>query len=454
MKDPFFTLYIVSKNYARFLDQSIRSVLNQTFSNWELFLIDNNSDDNSFEIMNRYEGLGNIKSYKTDDWTIGRIANFVIGKSKGQFVMRLDADDFLDLRALEIFSIELRNNSNLSMIYPDYFLVDDDGNILSMERRESQPAHDSYKSIPPNGACTIWRISMLKDIGGYDEDLQAQDGLDIWIKAVSKFTGSFYYNLNLPLFYYRRHGSNLTSSPKKIINARQKIKRKNREFNKSKVLGVIPCRSRLDFVPDVWSIELPNGKNLLEQSVCDLLDSDYVTGILVTGDTLGIQSYANELSRKYKTKKINFLLRNNLADVSSPDLFKTLTSVADKVNYGDVDIFLLRFPQAPLVGSNLVDELIDTLQFENSDSACLVSKIHGTILKRGRFGVDLLSTPNNVNSFYDSYFKHTNSLFALRRHNLELNSLWGRSTSYIEGPDYADLIIDCNIALDIARKTL
>lgn len=101
---------------------------------------------------------------------------------------------------------------------------------------------------------------MLKEIGGYDEDLQAQDGLDVWIKAVSNFTESFYYNLNLPLFYYRRHGSNLTSSPKKIINARQKIKRKNRENNKSKVLGVIPCRSRLDFVPDVWSIELSNEK--------------------------------------------------------------------------------------------------------------------------------------------------------------------------------------------------
>ena len=80
MKSPFITIYIVSKNYAKFLDQSIRSVLNQTFSSWELLLIDNNSSDNSMEIMHRYKGLGDIQCHKTFDWTIGQIANFVIKK--------------------------------------------------------------------------------------------------------------------------------------------------------------------------------------------------------------------------------------------------------------------------------------------------------------------------------------------------------------------------------------
>ena len=57
---------------------------------------------------------------------------------------------------------------------------------------------------PPNGAGTLMRMSILKDLGGYREDLGAQDGLDIWTRIENKFAVK---NVNLPLFYYRRHDS-------------------------------------------------------------------------------------------------------------------------------------------------------------------------------------------------------------------------------------------------------
>ena len=49
------TIYVTSHNYSRFLKESIESVLNQTYKNWELFLIDDGSSDDSFEIMKSYE---------------------------------------------------------------------------------------------------------------------------------------------------------------------------------------------------------------------------------------------------------------------------------------------------------------------------------------------------------------------------------------------------------------
>ena len=59
---PLVTIYIVSKNYGRFLNQSIKSVLDQTYKNWELFVVDDNSDDETTKIMNKYKNYkDNIK---------------------------------------------------------------------------------------------------------------------------------------------------------------------------------------------------------------------------------------------------------------------------------------------------------------------------------------------------------------------------------------------------------
>jgi glycosyltransferase involved in cell wall biosynthesis len=450
--NPLFTLYIISQNYGKFVDQAIQSVVEQSFADWELFLIDNGSNDNSYEIMNRYTPYSNIECLQVDDLSIAKIANLVISKARGKYIMRLDADDFLDSRALEIFLIELKKNSTLDMIFPDYFLVNEDGNILSLEIRESLPSIDSYKSIPPNGACSVWKLDTLKQIGGYDERLSAQDGLDVWIRANENLENFAFLNLNLPLFYYRRHGQNLTTRHSRIFSARQSIKRRHRSSDSKGVLALIPCRSRFDFVSNSWSLSIDGSSTLLEQSIRELSQSEYVNEIVVAGDSLEIQNETETLAKRYSKVPISFFYRNNIVDIKSRDLFNFLKTIQqDYEVFSKFEVFVIKFPLAPFVTADLIDEVVDTMQFEGTDSSCLVTKISGAVLKRGRFGVDLLSLPSNVNSFYESYFRHSNSLFALRADNLLKNSLWGSSTSYIEGLELSDFVIDSEVKLRIAK---
>jgi glycosyltransferase involved in cell wall biosynthesis len=454
VKDPLFTIYVVSKNYASFLSQAIMSVINQTVSNWELFLIDNDSSDNSYEIMLQYNKSSEITCIRTENLTIAQIANYIIPKARGKFIMRLDADDFLDFRALEIFNIEFRKNPKLMMIYPDYFLVNEDGRIVSLEHRGLTSSSDNYKSIPPNGACTVWRLDTLKKIGGYDESLSAQDGLDVWFKALSLEPKLEFMNLSLPLFYYRQHRDNLTSKSHRIITARQSIKRRYRELKSDRIVGVVPCRSNFDFLPNTWALEASKGMSLLEKTIFELSKSSHVTDILIAGDTDDIQAATKDLSLRFSSKEIHFFRRDEPTDLTSPNLLNMLDAVYRRKEFENTGIFLIKFPQAPLIDSKLIDELIDTMQFESSDSSCVVSKVQGAVLKRGIFGVDLLSIPSNVNHFYDSYFRHTNSLFALNATNLHLNSLWGRSTSYIECDELMDLIADSKVKLSIIQALL
>lgn len=455
MKSPVFTIYIISKNYGIFLDQAIQSVIGQSFEEWELYLIDNNSSDNSYEIMSRYSIHSKIVSMRVNDFSIAEIANLVIGKAQGKYLMRLDADDFLDLRALEIFLIELKRDHSLDMVFPDYFLVNEDGKILSLEIRESIPSLDSYKSSPPNGACSVWKLETLKKIGGYDETFTAQDGLDVWIKAIEIIEDFSFLNLNLPLFYYRRHGQNLTTKQSRILKARQSIKRRHRKIKDGRVLALIPCRSRFDFLPNSWSLSINEERTLLEESIMQINMSSYVDEIVVAGDNFQIKDLTESIAGRYPDIPIHFYHRTSLMDIQSRDLFQFLKTLQEeKTSLTKSDIFVVKFPLAPFVTVDLLDEVLDTMEFEGTDSSCLVTKVNGAILKRGRFGVDLLSLPSNTNLFYESYFRHSNSVFALRASNLKKNSIWGSSISYIEGPELSDFVIDSETKLRIARSIL
>ena len=70
-------VYITSHNYSIFLKESIESVLKQTYKNWELFLIDDGSSDNSFDIMNSYKNQ-KIKVFRNLKQKLRSCANYVL----------------------------------------------------------------------------------------------------------------------------------------------------------------------------------------------------------------------------------------------------------------------------------------------------------------------------------------------------------------------------------------
>ena len=95
--------------------------------------------------------------------------------------MRLDADDWLDVNAIEIMYSKLEKNKKIELLFADYYEVNQTGKILHTIRR-----HD-FKSVklfdqPAHGACTLFRTKTLILNGGYDENFTAQDGVDIWLR--------------------------------------------------------------------------------------------------------------------------------------------------------------------------------------------------------------------------------------------------------------------------------
>ena len=220
---PLISVYIVNFNYQKYLKQSILSVLSQTYKNFELIIIDDGSNDNSKKIIDEFKHPKIIKKIYNKNIGLNRSNNIALKNANGSYIIRLDADDYFKKNALKTFVDHIKRNIKSSLIYPDYYIVDEYGIKLSRVKREHFVKKVKMLDLPAHGACTMFKTSVLKKIGGYDESFSCQDGYDIWLKIINNYQIS---NINNPLFFYRQHSLSLTKNEHKILTTRAKIKEK------------------------------------------------------------------------------------------------------------------------------------------------------------------------------------------------------------------------------------
>ena len=92
-KKPLISIIMNCYNGEEFLKHAIKSVLSQTYKNWELIFWDNQSTDNSFKILKKYKDKRIKYFYAKKYTTLYEARNLAIKKSKGEFIAFLDVDD-------------------------------------------------------------------------------------------------------------------------------------------------------------------------------------------------------------------------------------------------------------------------------------------------------------------------------------------------------------------------
>tara|TARA_B100001057_G_scaffold499059_1_gene608212 strand:- start:2587 stop:3591 length:1005 start_codon:yes stop_codon:yes gene_type:complete len=292
------TIYITNYNYAKYIKKSLISCLNQSFKELEIIVIDDGSTDNSKSIINKFsknsrlitaifqKNLGFIKS-----------CNKALYAAKGKYILRLDADDWLHPNAIEIMYNYLERNKKAEFVFPDYYEVDQKGKIISHIKR-----HD-FKSVklldqPAHGACALFKVSTLKLNGGYDEKFTCQDGVDIWLRFQKKYK---LHNINLPLFYYRKHPSSLTTNSQKILKNRTKIFFKNNsDKNYPLTIGFIPIRGS-QYDANSPEFKKLGNKRLIDLTINNLLKSKFIKHIIISSPDNKILNY---IKKKRNSKLI------------------------------------------------------------------------------------------------------------------------------------------------------
>ena len=445
------TIYIPSKNQGKYLKDAIESVFDQTDENWQLILIDDSSNDNSHEIMKAYSFDSRVRILQTNGVGLPAVANLAIANCKTDYLMRLDGDDLLNPYALTLLLDELKRRPSVDLITSDYYLVNADNVILQHCMRADLKSWDNYTLNPPNGAVTLWRTEYLRAIGGYREDLGAQDGMDVWTRSRKDIQ---LLHVNMPLFRYRRHENNLTLSRGLISTSRRQIIRDEvaEAISSRKIIAVVPCRQNFDFAKDLWSIQL-HGLKLLDHSIRTLLRVREINQIIIAGDSSDIKkhlisSYPNE-------NRISFWERSTLGTRDVAPISNLLLDIFQRYDPDLDSIGILKYPHAPYVSASTIGELIHSLVYQNADSSCLVREIEGTVLKRNRYGLEMVREPGQMRHNLESIFEYSRTAMSFEACNLKLNDVWGKSISYVSADAAENLVIQSETALvEATKKTI
>ena len=286
------TVYVTNFNYANYIEQSIESVLAQTYKNFELIIIDDGSTDNSKEIINRYIEETNIRVIFQENKGLIVSNNIAVRAAQGKYVMRLDADDYLDKNALLVLVNAIEKSDDIALIFPDYYYVNADGQVTGQERRHDFKSQVTLLDQPAHGACTLIRRDCLLEVGGYSSEFTCQDGWDLWLKLTENYSVE---NVNLPLFYYRKHDTNLTNDTDRLLETRAEIykshaKRTNRP--NLKVIAILPTRGPT-IEPDSQILNKLGDKNLIDWTIDSALNSTMISELIVTTPDQAVISYLN-----------------------------------------------------------------------------------------------------------------------------------------------------------------
>ena len=198
---PKVTVYICNKDYGRWVDQAIMSVIGQTFQDYELIVVDDGSTDNSLFKISQFQNSPKFRMLTPHKTPIGlaSASNRCLEYARGEYIIRLDADDMLYNHAIRDMVTYLDENPLTAIVYPDFRYMSETG--------EPRQKDDGEKYNHPS--CAMIRRSCWNEVK-YKEGLRHMDGLDFF-QRFSKYFGIGY--LKKECFLYRDHENSLSRDP-------------------------------------------------------------------------------------------------------------------------------------------------------------------------------------------------------------------------------------------------
>jgi glycosyltransferase involved in cell wall biosynthesis len=219
---PRVSVIIPTYNYSRFLGEAVRSVLKQTFSDFELIVVDDGSTDNTKEVVDSFVDP-RIRYIYQENRGVSAAQNTGIKASSGEYIAILGADDMWLPENLEFKVKVLDSRPEVGLVCSDGYIFDD-GTGLTLGKMW----HLYFPGLDPRIASrwplrellsrsgsfirpqfTVLRREVFTEVGYFDESLRIGEDWEMFIRAVQCFPVEV---LDVPLGYRRKHSAALTAS--------------------------------------------------------------------------------------------------------------------------------------------------------------------------------------------------------------------------------------------------
>ena len=217
-------------NCEKFIKTSIESVLNQTYSLFEIIVVNDGSTDSSLSIVNSIKD-DRIKVITRSNGGLAQARNTGIKNARGEFVGFLDADDCWHPQKLALHEHHLRNNPQvgLSFSYSQFFTESgDDLPYYQISKTNNIQAKDILLKNPIGNGSTVFvrkslinEVSLKRHLGAgefFNRNLRQSEDIECWLK-ISLETNWSIEGIPYPLTYYRVNNLGLSSNLLKQYNA-------------------------------------------------------------------------------------------------------------------------------------------------------------------------------------------------------------------------------------------
>ena len=239
---PEVSVIIPAYNSARFLAESIQSVLQQTFVDLELFVIDDGSTDDTRQVVAAFESDPRVRYVHQQNRGAATARNRGITHSSGKYVAFLDADDLWSPEKLQKQVAVLQENSEIAAVHTASYLVQLDGQNREVSRCiQRRPTFLEptlyeellYRMVIIGSASSVMvRREVLNQVGPFDEQTRISDR-DMWQRIAEHYG---FHSIDEPLVSIRKHQTNMTSN--RVMIAENQL----RYFHK--LSGEIPSQFR------------------------------------------------------------------------------------------------------------------------------------------------------------------------------------------------------------------
>ena len=213
MKKPLVSVIIPVFNQERFLEDTLNSVISQTYEHREIILVDDGSTDRTPQICQRYQQRDpHIHVYYQANKGPANARNEAILRAKGEYVCLLDSDDLMDKHRIEKQICPFLKDSSIDVVYTSVYLIDAHGKLLGTIKGESLPpplfhAEMFFRNLIPGPSLMAKRACFLHE--PYNNQFVHAEDYEQMLRLLKHY--HFFY-LDEPLTYYRRHGSNLSEN--------------------------------------------------------------------------------------------------------------------------------------------------------------------------------------------------------------------------------------------------
>jgi glycosyltransferase involved in cell wall biosynthesis len=206
--EPLISVVLPTYNGARHLEETIRSCLDQTWSNLELIIVDDSSTDRTPAIIQRLAaGDERVRPFRHDtNRKLPAALNSGFAQAQGGYCTWISDDNLYRPQALETLVTFLKKNEDVDVIYSGYSRIDEAGLPFSPGLMFA-PEYLGYRGnvISP---CFLFRRNVYEGVNGYAEDLFLAEDYFFWLCAAAKFN---FASLPEDLYFYREHSGSLSS---------------------------------------------------------------------------------------------------------------------------------------------------------------------------------------------------------------------------------------------------